>query len=153
VGIIIELLVELVLQLVIELLFEGGFRVVGRALSRPLVRAAVSVVCAVGVGFGLGWWWGDRLADAGRTAWPQSLWVSIGLAVVFTVAALAVGLRDTFRDPGEEPDTFGERIRLLFMPWRWPAFRLGGFALFNAAIATGIALGFDPATAGSAGLR
>lgn len=148
--ILVEFLFEVVFQLVIELLLEGGFRAAGRALSRPLVRAAVGVVFAVGVGFALGWWWGNRLADAGHTDWPQSLWVSIGLAVVFTVAALAVGARDAFRVETEEPDTFGARMRLLFMPWRWPAMRLGGFALFNTAIATGIALGFDPSTAGSA---
>ena len=41
----------------------------------------------------------------------------------------------------------GQRPRddvLLSPPWRWPAYRLAGFALLDAAVAVGIGLGFDP---------
>jgi hypothetical protein len=136
--ILFELLFEVVLQFVGEVLLEAGFRVVGRVLANRVVRT----VLAITVGFGGGYWWGARLSELGRTEPPSSLWVSIGLAVVFGTVALVKVLRGTPRRVPAESRM--ERFEEAFTPWRWSAARLGGFALLNMALAAGIAAGFVP---------
>ena len=136
--VLFELVFEVVLQFVGEVLFDAGFRVVGRVLANRVVRAVI----AIGAGFGAGYWWGARLSELGRTEPPSSLWVSIGLAVVFGTVALVKVLRDeSHRFPAESRM---DRFELAFTPWRWSPARLLGFALVNVAVAAGIAAGFDP---------
>lgn len=137
---IFELLFELFGQLIVELIFEAGFRGAARILSNRVVRA----VLAVGAGFGGGYWWGWRLTEIGRTDPPNALWVSIGLAVAFTAAALVKART------GEGSDGSGthNRAAQALLPWRWSASRLAGFALVNAAVATGVAAGFTPKVPG-----
>jgi len=68
--------------------------------------------------------------------------VSIGLAAVLGAFALVKVLRD---DPPRFPsDSAWARIGESFAPWRWSPARLVGFAVVNVAVATGIAVGFDP---------
>ena len=141
--IIFELLFEFVFQVVVELLFEAGFRGVAKALSNRVVRVVLGLALAIGAGYGGGYWWGSRLSELGRTEPPNSLWVSIGLAVAFAALALVRAARTTevaYQQPAATP----QRTSPLQPPWRWSPMRLLGFALLNAAVATGIDVGFTP---------
>lgn len=140
--IIFELLFEVVGQFLIEVVGDFGFRGVARTLSNRIVKAVLGAVLAVGVGFGSGYWWGNRLTEAGRTDPPSSLWVSIALVAVFSAIALyrIVQARDERRGSPWRAQEGGASV----LPWRWSATRLLGFALMNAAVATGIAVGFTP---------
>ncbi len=120
--VIVEFLIEIVGEVLIEFLLESSFRGIARLLSNRTVRTVLGIGLAIAVGFGGGYWWGARLTELGRTDSPRSLWVSIGLAGVF----LALALAGTRRESG------------------WPVGRLLGFSLLNAAVATGMAVGFTP---------
>jgi hypothetical protein len=103
-------------------------------------------VSAAALAYGGGWWWGDRAADAGDADIPTSFYVSIGLAIVFGLLAIARFVKgrrdDTFRvsfaDLFEEPV---ESVRLL-SPVHWSAWRLLGFCLVNIAVALGVNAGY-----------
>jgi hypothetical protein len=129
VEILFELLLEIVFQFVGEVVLEFVFRGFAHLLANRVVRA----VLGVAAGFGGGYWWGARLTELGRTEPPRSLWVSIGLAVILgMVALIKIVRRDRPRFP---PDGRLARIGETFMPWRWSAPRLAGYALVNVAVA------------------
>ncbi len=132
-----ELLIEIVGQVVFELVLEGAFHGVARLLENRVVRTVLGALLAVAVGYGGGYWWGSRLTELGRTDPPMSLWVSIGLAVLFLALAAA---RARARRAQSGPPGVAERL----LPWRWSGPRLLGFALLNGAAAGGIAVGFVP---------
>ncbi len=138
--ILFELVFEILGQFVLEILMEGTFRGVARLLSNRIVRGALGAGFAVAAGFAGGYWWGSRLTELGRTDPPTSLWVSIGLAALFLGIALVQGLRRPSGDTELHDGGIAERL----VPWRWSVGRLLGFALLNAAAASGIAAGFVP---------
>jgi hypothetical protein len=129
VEIIFELVFQLLFEVIGELLFEAGFKGGARVLRSAAGRFAI----ASAAGFGAGFWWGARLSETGRVEEPRTLWVSLGFAVVAGLAALWRWRRP----PADEAP-------VLSPPWRWPATRWVGFAVLNAAIAAGVAVGFDP---------
>ena len=136
-SVLVELLIEIVGQVVFELVLEGTFRGIARLLENRVVRTVLGALLAAAVGYGGGYWWGARLTELGRTDPPTSLWVSIGLAVLFlALAAARVGARGA----GSASPGVGDRL----LPWRWSAPRLLGFALMNGAAAAGITVGFVP---------
>ena len=140
--IVLELLFEIVGQVVFEFLLEGVFRGVARLLSNRIVRVVLGGGLAVAVGYGGGYWWGSRLTELGRTDPPKSLWVSVSLVVFFLALALVRMARREVREENASPQR--EWIAERLLPWRWSLGRLLGFALLNAAVAAGIAVGFDP---------
>lgn len=127
--IIFELFFQVLFELIGEVLFEVGFRGTARVLRSRVGR----FVLASAAGFGGGLWWGARLSERGRVNEPATLWISLALAVVSGVWAV-------WRWRGRPLDGSS----LLAPPWRWPAYRLVGFALLNAAVAAGVAAGFHP---------
>lgn len=141
-GLIIELILELVVQLLIEVVADAGFRGIGRILSNRVARVALGLAAILGVGYGTGWWWGLRLTELGRTEPPSSLWVSLGCVLGFALLAAVRAVRDTPSAP--EPDDLPNRLVGALQPWRWSPTRLAGFALLNASVAIGIAVGFTP---------
>jgi hypothetical protein len=147
--IIFELLFEIVGQLVFEVLVEAGFHGTAKVLSNKKVRIVLGTVAAVGGGYLFGHWWGARASGPGDTDVPTSLWVSLALAAVFVTLALVRLLRGGASD-GTDLDShlvglpWHERLARSVTPWQWPAVRLLGFALLNASIATGIAVGYTP---------
>lgn len=140
--IVLELLFEIVGQVVFEFLLEGVFRGVARLLSNRIVRVVLGSGLAVAVGYGGGYWWGSRLTELGRTDPPKSLWVSVSLVVFFLALALIRMARREVRQ--ENASLQREWIAERLLPWRWSLGRLLGFALLNAAVAAGIAVGFAP---------
>lgn len=140
--VLLEVIFEFLFQFLFELVLEGAFRGLARPLRNRIVRAVLGVGLALAVGYGGGFWWGSRLTESGRTQPPKSLWVSIGLAVLFGTVTAVQALR---REPKPAPPLSArDRLVAALTPWRWSVVRLLGFALFNAAIATGIAAGFEP---------
>jgi hypothetical protein len=141
--ILLELVFEILGQVIFEFLLEGTFRGLARVLSNRIVRAVLGTGLGVAVGYGGGYWWGSRLTELGRTHPPKSLWVSIGLAVLFITLAVVQALRRVSRQ--REGESRRDRLaEALAPPWRWSVLRLLGFALLNAAAAVGIAAGFAP---------
>jgi hypothetical protein len=132
VELLLEFVLEFVGQFLIELVVEKGFRGVARFLSSRAGRVALGLSLALAVGFAGGYWWGSRLSETGRTAEPSSLWVSIALAALFGILAVARLVRR------------GRPTTPARVPWRWPPGRLAGFAVLNGAVALGIAVGFEP---------
>lgn len=124
------MLFQFLFEVVGEAFFEAGYHRTVRVLRSRLGR----FILGSAAGLGAGLWWGIRLSEAGRVQVPRALWVSLALAVVFGLAALWRWKHG--RRPGDDA--------VMAPPWRWAAYRLVGFALLNAAIATGIGLGFDP---------
>ena len=141
VEVLFELLFEIVGQVILELLLEGTFRGVARLLSGRTTRALLGATVGVAAGYGGGYWWGSRLTELGRTDPPKSLWVSIGLAALFLTLAVVKARRGEPRPTDRVP---GQRMADVLAPWRWSVMRLLGFALLNAAVATGITVGFTP---------
>lgn len=142
IEILFELVFEILGQIIFEFLLEGTFRGLARVLSNRIVRAVLGTGLGVAVGYGVGYWWGSRLTELGRTDPPKSLWVSIGLAVLFITLAVVQALRRESRQ--EDAESRRERLAAALAPWRWSVVRLLGFALLNAAAAVGIAVGFTP---------
>ncbi|HSH62052.1 MAG TPA: hypothetical protein VK988_20865 [Acidimicrobiales bacterium] len=140
--ILFELAFEFLGQIILEFLLEGTFRGLARLLSNRVLRAVLGIGLAVGVGFGGGYWWGSRLTELGRTDPPKSLWVSIGLFVLFIILALVQTLRGESRSAESPPKRY--RMAEALTPWRWSTARLLGFAVLNAALAAGIGAGFTP---------
>ena len=140
--ILFELVFEILGQIIFEFLLEGTFRGLARVLSNRIVRSVLGTGLGVAVGYGGGYWWGSRLTELGRTGPPKSLWVSIGLAVLFITLAVVQALRRESRR--EDAESRRERLAAALAPWRWSVVRLLGFALLNAAAAVGIAAGFTP---------
>jgi hypothetical protein len=141
-------LVEVVLEIFGELLFEAGLEGAGRVLRNRWLRYAVGA--ALGLVFGILW---GRQLSGGQT-WPKLLWVSLVLAAVAAVAAVAraraVGDRATSgAESGavlaDRPVGHGGWRNVLVPPWRWAVHRLVGFAVLNLALAFGIATSFTPA--------
>jgi len=143
---LLELVFQVVFEIVGELLMEIGFKASARVLRSKLGRGAVSLV----VGFVFGVWWGAHLADQGSAHHPRLLWVSIAMAVAAGVGSLWQLRRAKEEDQaGERQDQrVMQRVIVLLVPWRWPAYRLLGFALLNTAIAAGILTGWRPPTLG-----
>lgn len=127
---VFELLFQFVFEVVGDVLFETGFRRTARVARSRVGR----LVIAVAAGFGAGLWWGARLSERGRVDEPRSLWISLALAVVFGLGALWRWRRGR---PAQDP-------HVVSPPWRWPLYRLAGFAVLNLAVAAGIAVGFNP---------
>lgn len=137
-----ELVFEFLGQVVLEFLLEGTFRGLARLLSNRVVRAVLGVGLGVAVGLGGGYWWGSRLTELGRTDPPKSLWVSLGLIVLFLLLALVQSLRGEPRSARSPSRRY--RMAEVLTPWRWSTARLLGFAVLNAALAAGIGAGFTP---------
>jgi len=130
VEIIFELVFQVLFEIIGQVLFEIGLRGTARVVRSRIGR----FVLGSAVGFGGGLWWGARLSERGRVEEPRTLWISLGLAIAVGLAAL---WRWRAANPKDEPSPFSP-------PWRWPAHRLVGFAVLNAAVAAGVAIGFDP---------
>jgi hypothetical protein len=144
--VLLELLFEILGEVILELLLEGGLRKLARLLSNRIVRTALVGGLGAGLTYGGGYWWGSRLTELGRTDPPRSLWVSIGLAVLFIALAT---VRALGREPSQaEVDSRGGRFGDVLRPWSWSLVRLLGFALLNAAAAAGMATGFTPRSLG-----
>ena len=130
----IELILEVLFQFVLEgageALFEAGYKGTARLLRSRITRFVIGSA----IGLGAGVWWGARLSEAGRVQAPRALWISLVLALAFGLAALWRWQRG--RRPGDDA--------VMSPPWRWPAYRLVGFALLNVAVAAGMALAFEP---------
>ena len=148
----IEFLLELVFQflfeVVAEFLFESGFKSAAKVLRLRIVRYGL----AVAVGFGFGVWWGDRLSGGHR---PTLFWVSLAVAAVAGFGALrhrppevsqgdATTIAELRRLATVGAVEEVPRWRMMFDPRLWPAHRFVGLALLNAAVAAGIAVGFEP---------
>lgn len=131
---IFELLIQVAFEVLGEFLVEIGFKGAAAVVRSRVGRAGIALVA----GFGGGLWWGVRLSTRGRVQEPRALWVSIALA---TAAALGTARR--YAHGASQEDALGLRS-VLTPPWRWPAYRLLGFSLLNAAIALGIIIGFHP---------
>lgn len=131
-GFIFELVFQVVFEVFAELFLETGSHGAARVLRSRLVRFTI----ASAVGLGVGLWWGTRLSEMGRVQQPRMLWISLALAI-----AAGLGAVWRWRRSGGVDDQ-----SVLAPPWRWPAKRLAGFAVFNAAIAAGVVIGFDPQT-------
>jgi hypothetical protein len=142
--IIFELLFELVFQFLAEVLGNLGIEAIDRVLSNRVARGITGAILAIGVGFGVGWWWGNRHVAIGNTDVPNSLFISIGLAILFAVLCGVAAIREfsTSDRPEVVHPPFWSADR--WLPWRWPPGRLAGFALLNASIAIGITVGFTP---------
>ena len=138
--VLFEFIAEVVLQFVFEVILEGGARGAAQVLKNRVVRSLLRAILLLGGAFAGGLWWGDRLTDLGRTEPPRSIWVSIGLAGAFLIAAAATWRREQRRPDADVRARSSRNPR----PWQWPAARLALFAAVNAAVASGIATGFDP---------
>lgn len=143
---LLELVFQVVFEILGEILVEIGFKASARVLRSKLGRGAVSLV----VGFVFGVCWGAHLADRGSAHRPRLLWVSLAMAVVAGIAGLWQLRRAEVDDrAGLQCDQGGaQRVIVLLVPWRWPSYRLIGFALLNAAIAAGILTGWRPPALG-----
>jgi hypothetical protein len=132
VDFLFEFVFQVLFEIVGEFLVEVGFHAAATVLRSRIGRLAVSAA------FGLlaGVWWGDHLSSVGHR--PRLLWVSIAFA-----AAAALGGFYRQRRPVLEMGA-----RSLVVPWLWPAYRLWGFVVLNAALATGIATGWTPPVVG-----
>jgi hypothetical protein len=139
--ILFELLFETVGQLLLEVLAEAGLRPARWALRNRVARWVLGAGVAVVAGFVGGVWWGARLTEAGRTQEPRTVWVSLVLASVFSLAAIVVWAR---RRTFVSPTDIGGDWRLRLLPWRWPPGRLLIYSLLNLSVAAGVAAGFDP---------
>jgi hypothetical protein len=133
---IFEFLFQIVLEIVGQALLEFGFRGASRVLRSRIGRYTLSVVA----GFGFGAWWGTYLSDAGGGHRPRLFWVSVALAVLSSVAAVARAARTS----STEVYPCQSDARSSLLPWEWPMERLVGFAALNIAIAVGIAVGYRP---------
>jgi hypothetical protein len=143
--IILELVFEFVFQVVGEVLVEAGFRGVERVLSNRFVRVVLGVTLALGGGYWFGHWWGNRQSGPGDTDLPTSFWVSVGLAIAFALLGLFRLLRSRGgADVAGPPEDVLERVVRISNPLHWSPLRLLGFALLNASIAWGIAVGYTP---------
>lgn len=127
---IVEVLFQFIFEVLGEFLFEAGFHSAALVLRSRVGRFVVASV----VGLGAGSWWGARLSERGRIQEPRTLWISLAFAAV---AAAGAGWRWRRGQPAAEASVVSP-------PWRWPAYRLVGFSILNAAVAAGIAIGFHP---------
>ena len=134
----LELVFELLFQIVFEFALELPFELFKSRTGRRVFSAAFMAAC----GFAGGFWWGDRLSELGRTDPPRALWISIGLSVVFVALAVWQWQRGNHDDPSGTVRAWDWAEELL--PWRWSAVRLLVFAFTNAAVAAGMAAGFQP---------
>ena len=138
-----EFLFELVFQFLFEFLadvvFEAGFKTTARVLRSRVGRYTAGAA----VGLLAGAAWGAYLESAGTAHRPRLMWVSLAVAGVALVAAAAKSSEIAPRSEkrrGPWTDAFA--------PWRWPPYRLVGFAVMNIALAAGIALAWDPPVLG-----
>ncbi len=129
-----EFLFELVFQFVFEVLGEFLVDAGYHGTVRVFRSRAGRFGAASAVGLGAGLFWGAWLSDAGRVQEPRALWISLGFGIVAGLGALWRRRRGD--RPGRQP--------VLTPPWRWPAYRLVGFAVLNLAVAAGVAIGFSP---------
>lgn len=127
---IFEVLFQFIFEVLGEFLFEAGFHGAALVLRSRVGRFVVASVAGLGAGL----WWGARLSERGRVQEPRTLWISLALGVVAAAAAIWRWKRG--RPVGE--------ASVVSPPWRWPAYRLVGFAVLNAAVAAGVAVGFHP---------
>jgi len=129
VDFIFEVLFQVIFEVFGEFLFEAGFK--GAA---AIVRSRVGRFVAASVaGLGAGLWWGVRLSERGRVREPSTLWISLALAVAAALGAV-------WRRRRGVPSGYQSVVS---PPWRWPVYRLVGFAILNGAVATGVAIGFQ----------
>jgi hypothetical protein len=128
-----EFLFQVLFEIVAEVLVELGFRGAAKAVPSRIGRA----VLATSAGFAFGLWWGDRLSDTSLVHRPRLLWISLAVTVLAIVQGAAVR-------GGPDRDRDAPRWRQVLDPRVWPGERLLTFALLNAGIAAGIAIGFDP---------
>jgi hypothetical protein len=133
VDVLLEFLVEFVVQLLFEVVLDSGLRGLERLLRTKAGRAIATILVMLGVGYGAGFAWGVHVANTGQRYTPRSVWVSVGLAVL--AAALAVYAR---RDP--DWDTRFSRVPTML---QWPVSRLASLVVLNAALAIGVAVGFN----------
>lgn len=131
---IFEALVQVLFEIVGQILVEAGFHATAVVLRSRIGRYVVA--SAAGLGGGI--WWSARLSARGRVQEPRALWVSIGLM------ALAVLLAARQRTGSHGHEELPGLRSVIAPPWKWPVYRLVGFALLNAAIAVGIAVSFRP---------
>ncbi len=127
---IFELIFQLLFEVIGEFLFEAGFHGAARVLRSRVGRFVVASLA----GFGAGFWWGARLSAKGRVQEPRTLWISLALAVLAGLGAVW-----RWRQGSETVDE-----AVVSPPWRRPTYRLAGFAILNAAVAAGVAVGFQP---------
>ena len=133
-GAAVEIIFEFVFQVLFEIIAQALFEIGLRGTARVLRSRIGRFFLASAFGYGGGLFWGARLSERGRVEEPRTLWISLGLAIAVGLAAL---WRWRATNPKDEPPAFSP-------PWRWPAHRLAGFAVLNAAIAAGVAIGFNP---------
>lgn len=129
---IFEVLFQFIFEVLGEFLFEAGFHGAARVLRSRVGRYVVASMAGLGAGI----WWGARLSEKGRVQEPRTLWISLGLTAFAGLAAIWRWRRGP---------PFGKQS-IVSAPWRWPAYRLVGFAILNAAVAVGVAIGFQPHT-------
>ena len=118
---LLELVLEMFGQAVVEAIFEffwwGGSKTLRSRFGRLAVSAAV--------GFGAGLWWGDRLQ--GQPGYPRTVGASLLLALA--------GAFLVTQTP--------QRAASGLLPWRWSAHQWEGFAVLNAFVGAGCALGYS----------
>jgi len=130
VDFIIEALFQFIFEVFGEFLFEVGFKGAAAVVRSRVGRFATASVAGLGAGL----WWGVRLSERGRVQEPSTLWISLALALAAALGAL-------WRRKRGAPSGY---LSVVSPPWRWPAYRLVGFALLNGAVAAGVAIGFQP---------
>lgn len=129
---VVEFIFQILFEFVSEVLFEVGFKRTAAVMRSRIGRYTVSAL----IGFGGGVWWGSHLSDLGHR--PRLFWVSIAIAAI-ALAAAAYRRANPVMPRGRD---------LFAPPWRWPSWRLVGLAVFNVAIAAGIATGWTPPVVG-----
>jgi hypothetical protein len=97
--------------------------------------------------FAIGWWFGDRRYGIDPDDTPTTLYTALALTALFLVLAAVRVLRartqaEQVGAPTPSVGLQASSITDLVLPWRWSAARFLLFAGANAALATGVLVGF-----------
>ena len=121
---IIEVLFWFIFEVLGEVLFEAGSHGAAAVLRSFVGHFVVASVAGLGAGL----WWGARLSERGRVREPRTVWMN----------------QSRSRRSGCGSGGLAMEASVVSPPWCWPTYRLVGFAILNAAVAAGVAIGFHP---------